>query len=199
MELSDQWLLRAYCGGDREAFDALFRRYAPRVHATAYRLTGAWEDAEDTLQDVFIRLAKEARSLRSAEALSTWIYRVTVNRAVDCLRRRRSSQSLDDGSDGAARVIAVASMRLQAERDEARRRDGLLAQIESLIPRLPDRQGAAFVLRGFQGLPHAEIARVLGCGESAAKSHYSLACRKLREWVKAEEEAEEQCKMKNEK
>lgn len=188
-ELSDQHLLRAWCGGDRHAFDALYRRYAPRVYATAYRMTGHWEDAEDTLQEVFIALANKAASIRHEPALSSWLYRSTVNRAMDCLRRRRTTVSLDAEEAAATQIIAMESLRREALRQEASRQDRLLEQISRLIPRLPERQAAVFVLHGFQGLSHREIGQILGCGEASSKSSYSLACGRVRQWVTEEEAA----------
>jgi RNA polymerase sigma-70 factor (ECF subfamily) len=181
--LSDQDLLRAYCRGDRAAFDALFRRFAPRVHATAWRLTAQWEDAEDTVQDVFLQLAAKAATIRREGALNVWLYRTTVNCATDRLRRRRVGVSLDAAGAPAARIIAMESLRRGVERREQREREGLLKRIEAIIPRLPQRQAAVFVLRFFQGLSHREIARTLGISETGSKSHHSLACRRLRQWA----------------
>lgn len=188
--LSDQLLLGKYCRGDRAAFDALFQRYAARVHATAYRLTGDWEDAEDVLQDVFVRLAHGARAVRSGAALATWIYRVTVNCAMDCLRRRRRDCSLDENERQTGRVIAVESLRRKREQEQRGERDSLLSQVEALIPRLPERQAQVLVLRAFQGLTHRQIAMILDCSEVNCRSLYSLACRKLRELVSAETKAQ---------
>lgn len=193
--LSDERLIHDYLRGGRDAFDALFRRYAPRVHATAYRLTCSWEDAEDTLQDVFIKLAGEAHSLRRGSALASWIYRSTVNRAIDCLRKRRSTYSLDGPDGGPGRIIAVESLRREAERRHSEERESLLARVEGMIPRLPERQAAAFVLRHFQGLSHRGIAAVLGCSEASSKSHHSLACRRLRELI-AKADAEAGCTLR---
>ena len=190
-ELSDRQLLEAYCGGDRGAFDALFRRYAPRIHATAYRLTANWEDAEDALQEVFLRLANKAATIRRAEALAAWLYRTTVSCAMDCLRRRRKTISLDESEFDSARIVAVESLRRETERERGQYRDALLRQIEAMVPNLPERQAAVFVLRAFQGLSHRDIAAVLGMSEGSSKSHYSLACQKLRDWVAQAEEMEE--------
>lgn len=190
-ELSDESLLRRYCGGDRAGFDALFRRYAARVHATAYRLTGSWEDAEDTLQEVFVRLANKAGSIKSGASLSSWIYRTAVNCATDCLRRRRASMTLDADHPRVGEVIALESLRREAERQRSEDRESLLAQVEALIPKLPERQAAVFVLRHFQGLSHREIAAIVGCSEASSKSNHSLACRRLRELVEKAEAARE--------
>jgi RNA polymerase sigma factor (sigma-70 family) len=151
-------------------------------------LTANWDDAEDALQDVFMTLASKAGTIRRGEALAAWIYRATVNRALD-RRRRRGELSLDSESPRVARVIGVESLRMEARREAALRRDALLSRIEAFVPALPPRQSAVFVLRGFQGLSHREIAEALGCTEAGAKSSYSLACRKLRQWIQAEEQA----------
>lgn len=190
-EPSDHRLLRAYGAGNRSAFDAMFRRYAPRIHATALRLTGNWDDAEDVLQETFIRLAAKAGTIRRGEALRAWLYRTAVNLSTDHLRARRKTVSLDTADAQAAAVVAVLSLRDEAERREAGRRELMMQQIEALVPRLPERQGAVFVLRRFQGLSHREIAEVLKCSEAASKMNHSLACRAIRTWIEAERRREE--------
>jgi RNA polymerase sigma-70 factor, ECF subfamily len=184
--LSDQHLIRAYLGGDRAAFDALFRRYASRVYATAWRLTGQWEDAEDTLREVFLRLATRAATLRTGAALSAWLYRTAVNCATDCLRRRREGVSLDGPDPAAAHIIAVESLRRRALQGESDMREEWLEWINALVPRLPERQAQVFVLRGFQGLAYREIAEILKCSESSAKTNYCVACGRIRQWIARE-------------
>lgn len=182
-EPSDAHLLQAYLRGDRAAFDALFRRYSARIHATALRMTGRWEDAEDVLQDTFLRLSQKASSLRRSGSLAAWLYRTAVNRSTDLLRARKKMVSLDGEGAEASTVVAVLSLRHEAERAERNRREELLRHVETLVPRLPARQAAVFVLRRFQGLTHREISEVLGCTEAASRSNHSLACKALRAWV----------------
>ena len=188
--LSDTHLVSAFCRGERAAFDALFRRHSGRVYATAWRLTRNRDDAEDVLQETFLALARHAASIRRGEALGRWLYRAAVNRAMDLLRRRRAQFSLDDETNQAAHVIAIASLRRESENAHARHRERLLERVEALIPRLPERQAAGFVLRFFQGLPHAEIGAILGIAETSAKSQHCHAVRKLREWIEAEDALE---------
>jgi len=190
-ELSDKQLLTAFLHGNREGFDVLFRRYAPRIHATAFRLTGSWEDAEDTLQEVFLQLARKASTIRNRAALSAWLYRTAVNRATDSLRRRKQTVSLDDNPIQAEKVIWVESLRLEKRQQRSRDAMAILDRIQELILRLPPRQAAIFVLKGFQGLTHREIAEVLGCSESGSKSQYCVACAKIREYLEKESCAEE--------
>lgn len=190
-EIPDARLLSAWLGGDRSAFDALFRRYASRIHATALRLTANWDDAEDVLQETFIRLSTKAGTIRRRHALSAWLYRTAVNLANDALRARRKTLSIDGDDAQAAAVVAVLSLRVEAEQRERGEREAMLQQVEALVPRLPERQAAVFVLRRFQGLSHREIGEILGCSESASKMSHSLACRSIRRWAEAHRQREE--------
>ena len=188
-ELSDQLLLRAYCQGDRDAFDALYRRYAARLYATAYRLTGSGEDAEDALQEVFLQLARKPGSIRHAPALSSWLYRSTVNRAIDSRRRSARLFPLDVDSPRAARIMAVESLRREAEQREDKRRAAMLQWVGEHLLALPERPAAVFVLHGFQGLSYAEIAQVLESTEASCRTAYSMACTALRRIARREESA----------
>lgn len=187
---TDAQLLAAFCGGEGAAFDGLFRRHSGRVYATAWRLTRSRDDAEDVLQETFLTLARNARTIRCGEALGRWLYRSAVNRSMDLLRRRRRQISLDAGDAQAAQVIAIASLRLENESAQAQEQEGLLRRVEALIPQLPERQQAVFVLRFFQGLPHAEIGAILGIAETSAKSQHCHAVRKLRAWIEDQDAAE---------
>lgn len=187
---SDIILLNGYCRGDIRSFDILFRRYASKVYATAFRLTRNWQDAEDVLQEVFVTLSEEAQSIRHADSLRYWLYRVTVNKSMSMLRRNPHApvgESLDDQgtSARAARIVEAESLRRQELQWEEQHERELLREVGMLIPKLPERQAAALVLHGFQGLTHHEVGTVLQCTENAARSNYSLACRRLRELVEA--------------
>lgn len=152
-------------------------------------MTGQFEDAEDTVQDVFVTLAAKAAQIRNRDSLHSWIFRTTVNRSIDRIRRRRNHVSLDSSAAGGAKIIALESLRRLSENAERSMRADLVQQITDCIPRLPERQAAAFVLRHFQGHSHREIANTLGISEGASRSHHSLACSKIRGWI-AEERAE---------
>lgn len=190
-DLSDQHLLKRFVRGDREAFDQIYRRYAARMHATAYRLTGNWEDAEDVLHEVFVNLAHKAGAIRKGKALGGWLYRTTINSSNTTLRNRGRRVSIQEDNPGAEKIIEIESLHREARHQESKTREEMLLQIEATIPLLPERQSAVFVLRYYQGLSHAEIAGILDISEGTAKSHHSLACRKIRELIQAEDDSQE--------
>jgi RNA polymerase sigma-70 factor (ECF subfamily) len=169
-------LIQAAARGDRRAFDELVERKRERVVRTAYQITGDLEDAKDVAQGVFLRLWKNLRSFEAERRFDTWLYRITVNAAIDVLRERgpRGSiqplpelPSLDvaDPSPGADEILSLG----QLQRAFLRLAAGLAPQ-----------QRAVFVLREIEGLSTLEIARTLEVTESTVRNHLLQARRALR-------------------
>src|SRR5580693_3173856 len=139
--------------GDLEAFDLLMRQHERLVLATALRLTGNMEDAQDISQEVFLRLYKNLGKLQAANALPAWLYRVTVNACHD-LRRRKPATAPEEL---AGRLIADSADPQASLTEEERRR-----VLELGLRMLPEKERAALVLRDLEGLSTEEVARVLG-------------------------------------
>jgi RNA polymerase sigma-70 factor (ECF subfamily) len=169
-------LIRAAAKGDRPAFDELVRLKRERVIRTAYQITGDLEDARDVAQWVFLRLWKVLRRVDPERRFDTWLYRITVNAAIDLLREkgpRGAVQPLPDDTSG---------MLVDNGRSGERALD--LEQLQRaflrLAARLAPRQRAAFVLREIEGKDTADVARILGVTESTVRNHLLQARRALR-------------------
>jgi RNA polymerase sigma-70 factor (ECF subfamily) len=167
-------LIEAARGGDRAAFDEIVRRTHRDVYSLAVRLTGDEEDANDVVQEVYVRAYKAIRRFRGDSAISTWLYRICANCAATFLRKRTRQRYdiLDEGAqlfDHAPDNDPV----LQAEAALAR------TGIEAAIRDLPDRLRVVVVLRDVYDLSHQEIAEQLDISESAAKVRLHRARRKL--------------------
>jgi RNA polymerase sigma-70 factor (ECF subfamily) len=169
-------LIRAARGGDRRAFDELVERKRERVVRTAFQITGDWEDAKDVAQGVFLRLFKVLPRFDLTRKFDTWVYRITVNAAIDVLRERGprgmiqalpdpSLLAVEDPSPGAERALDLAELQ---------------AAFLRLASLLPPKQRAVFVLREIEGLPTDEIARSLDVTESTVRNHLLQARRSLR-------------------
>ena len=168
----DAELLRAVAGGDRAAFDRLSRRHLDRAYGVALRMTGSRADAEDVVQDVFLRVWLKPEAWRPGQAqFSTWLYRVVVNRCLD-LKRRPKGTELDaieepqDPDDNAEDTL------LQAERGRA---------LEAAVAQLPERQRAAIVLTYTAGLRNAEAASAMDISVKAFEALLVRAKRELRD------------------
>jgi RNA polymerase sigma factor (sigma-70 family) len=161
--LSDDDLVARFRAGDDAAFTAIHDRFRTPLIAFARRmLRGSGHDAEDVVQDAFIRAYRGLRVTDRPMVLRPWLYMIVRNRALDELRAPQRTDCFDD-QIGLAAVPAADPAQCVAERDEMR-------QLVAEIGRLPERQRMALVLREFDGRSHAETARVLHTTVPATKS-----------------------------
>ncbi len=177
-------------GGDREAFDDLVALYAPQVYNISLRITGSPEEAEDCVQETFVRAFRAMRSFRGKAAFFTWLYRVALNVARDAARRTarrpRSAAELTpaDGTEPGADPMDTAGeplSRQEALPEEAlltaRRREVVLQAISSLAAHHRE----VLVLYDLQGLSYEEIAKVLKTRVGTVKSRLNRARLALKE------------------
>lgn len=169
---SDAELLLAIAGGDRAAFDRLSRRHLDRAYGVALRMTGSRADAEDVVQDVFLRLWLRPRSWQPGQAqFSTWLYRVLVNRCLD-LKRRPRGTDLDAVEEPQDPNANAEDELVAAERGRA---------LDAAVARLPERQRAAIVLTYTAGLRNAEAASAMDISVKAFEALLVRAKRELRD------------------
>jgi RNA polymerase sigma-70 factor, ECF subfamily len=170
-------LIRAATGGDRRAFEDLVLRKRDRVVRTALQITGNLEDAKDVAQGVFLRLWKVLQRFDLEKRFDTWLYRITVNAAIDCIRERGPRGTLHALPDDAGERLRDPSAGPEELLD--------LAQLQGaffrLAARLAPKQRATFVLKEIEGLETTDVARVLGVTESTVRNHLLQARRVLRE------------------
>lgn len=155
-------LVEAARNGDKAAFDQLVRRFRPRVFALALHLTGNTAEAEDITQDACLRAFAKITEFQGRSAFFTWLYRITLNRALNCMRdqKRRSVVSMED--DRVRVAVAVDSEGDPCLALELRESYTLLIRaLDGLSPLLR----ATVVLTALQGLSHKEVAVVLGTNE----------------------------------
>ena len=163
ISLSDDDLVARFRAGDEAAFTEIHRRFRAALVAFARRmLAGSGHDAEDIVQDTFIRAHRGLRVTDRPMTLRPWLYMIARNRALDALRTPQRAESYDDAI-GLTAVPAADPAQRFADRDEIRR---LVAE----IGRLPERQRLALVMREFDGRTHAETARALHTTVPATKS-----------------------------
>ena len=157
--------------GDLAAFEALMRQYERLVLATALRLLGNLEDAQDASQEVFLKLYRNLGKLERPGNIPAWLYRVTVNVCHDVGRRRPSVASVEE-----AEALPATSAGPQQTAGEAERRRAL----ELSLRRLSERERVAVVLRDLEGLSTGEVARAMGSSEATVRSQISQARVKMR-------------------
>jgi RNA polymerase sigma-70 factor (ECF subfamily) len=165
--------------GDSDAFRALVERHSRRVFRLAFRMTGNEQDAEDVVQESFLRAYQQLGRFKSRANFGTWLYRIVANCSIDLMKAKRARQaqapidSLDDKEAAPAPAAGPGPDRL-AQSVEIRTR--VAAAMQGLSPL----ERAAFTLRHHEGRSIEEISRMLGLRTSATKHAVFRAVRKLR-------------------
>lgn len=158
----DEALLALYANGDRDAARLLMHRLTPRIYRQAYRMLRDQAEAEDVTQEAMLKLWKIAPEWRQGEAqVTTWLYRIVANLSTDRLRKRRSSDSLDqvaEPEDGADSV------------DEKMQKKTRSDALSDALDTLPERQKRAVVLRHLEELSNPEIAKIMDVGVGAVEN-----------------------------
>jgi RNA polymerase sigma-70 factor (ECF subfamily) len=181
MEASDLAVVARVKAGDHEAFRHLVERHSRGVFRLAYRLTGHEQDAEDVVQETFLRAFRQIRRFEARSSFATWLYRITVNCSHDLLRQRPRAgtrPSLDDPVLGLAAGLADETASADPLRELASRR--IDERVRSAMRELSDQERSAFAMRHFEGLSIDEIGRALDLKTSAAKHSVFRAVQKLR-------------------
>jgi len=180
---SDGELVTKTLAGDDAAFRVLVERHTGVVFNTAYRLLGNRADAADAAQDAFLRAYHALDTFRPDAPLRPWLCRIAANVALNRLRRRKPTVSLDGDSSGADSVavpdVSAEPQRavLRAERDR---------ELRAAILALPPDQRTIIELRHFQEFSYAQIAAALDISEANVKVKLYRARRKLRQILQKE-------------
>lgn len=182
--------------GDPRAFDALVRRFRPRIYAVALHLTGSASDADDVAQEAFVQAYRHVRSFEGRSQFFTWLYRITVNRALNAQRQRvrRAGVPLDDVRvEAALEADAPNDPRLALSLRETY--SALLTALDGLSEGLK----SAVVLTSISGLSYEEAAVVLGTTPGAVAVRIHAARKQLRAALDSREQGKLRARQEREK
>ncbi|HEV2349272.1 MAG TPA: RNA polymerase sigma factor [Terriglobia bacterium] len=180
MEENDAAVVAQVLAGDRDAFRVVVERHSQNLFRLAYRMTGNEQDAEDVVQETFLRAYRRLNKFESRSSFSTWLYRIAVNCSLDQSRKRRQQdeRQLAPNPELPDPMLALPSTDPSTERlvlsAEVRRR------VEATLNELTEKEKAAFVLRHYEGMSIEEVGRAMGLRANAAKNNIFRAVQKLR-------------------
>lgn len=171
--------------GDTRAFDELVRKHSPRLFGLVYNMTQNREDTHDLLQDIFAKAYRSLKRFRGKSMFSTWIYSIAVNMTLNFLKKRsrRRAMSLED-MDGAVQNDKD-FIEMTSKSDPVRETNLLELQkrLNEAMARLSDDHRAVVTMYDVQGIPHAEISRILGVSEGTIRSRLFYAHRQLQNFL----------------
>ena len=173
---TDTELVERVRGGDDDAFRLLVERHSRPIYRAAYRITGNGADADDVVQETFLRAYRAIDRFDSRATFTTWIHRIAINCSLDLIdARKRREGSTDAGED----LAAIASH--EARPDRVVHSLQMQQAVAAAMDRLSGNERTAFVLRHFEGMPLEEIGKVLGTQLNATKNTVFRAVKKLRQ------------------
>jgi RNA polymerase sigma-70 factor, ECF subfamily len=166
--------------GDSEAFRLLVERHGRAIFRLAYRITGNEEDAEDVVQETFLKAYREINRYEARCSFSTWLYRIASNCSLDLIRKRTLRERKRERDPDPTRDILHSLPATNAGPERALLSSQISATVHRALKQLSSQERAAFVLRHFEGLSIEEIGQALGTGASATKHSIFRAVQKLR-------------------
>ncbi len=186
MVATDGELIQRCREKDLSALGELFHRYQEKIYNLAYRIMGSREDAEDLVQDVFVKVYESAEQYQEKASFSTWLYRVAVNLSIDRLRKKKRER-LDplenpDTEEDVSLIDALPAddpspEELAIAREKKER-------IQSVLEEVDSRYRTIIILRDLEALSYSEIAAILGCSIGTVRSRLHRGRRLLKEKFK---------------
>ena len=187
----EEVLLKAFRSGDAAAFDGLIGMYSAKLYKVAYALLGSRQDAEEVVQDTFLRAYRALRTFRGDSSLETWLHRITLNlarnkyhwnhRRGDGLNVSLTAGDGADGDSGTENEQDVPDRRM--EPDVVLEQDEIGTNIMKALSRLPDNIRETMLLRHVNDMPYELIAQKLDCKVGTVKSRLSRGREMLRDYL----------------
>jgi RNA polymerase sigma-70 factor (ECF subfamily) len=180
METADLATISRARNGDPDAFRLLVERHSRPIFRVAYRMTGNEHDADDVVQETFLRVYRQIDKFEERANFSTWLHRIAINCCLDLLRARgrhdkhHAGGIEDEDMDRTLQTNEPQPDRLALSAEVQR-------HVTAALERLSGNERIAFVLRHYEGMPVEEIGKTLGIQVNAAKHTIFRAVKKLRE------------------
>ena len=176
--------------GEREAQDELYRTHRRLVAGNLYRVLGSPSELEDLVQEVFVIAFRGIARFRGESRLTTWLYRIAVNGALNRLRDGKAQRKapLEDALPEVEREAAEREREPRALTALVGAEAG--AKLRAAVARLPEKQRLVLELRVYQDLPFKDVAVIAECSENSAKVNFHHAVKKLRQLLSNEVEHE---------
>jgi RNA polymerase sigma-70 factor (ECF subfamily) len=184
-DIDDLTLVERSKHEDTSAYNELVRRYQERIYATVYHMTSNHEDANDLVQDTFIKAYRALKSFKGDSSFYTWVYRIAVNKTINFLKQRKnrvqmSLNDVDFHAENDPDLVALVS-------DKTPRRDLNLAELQEklneALQKLSEHHRMVVTLHDIQGLSHEEIGKIMECNVGTVRSRLFYARQQLQAYL----------------
>jgi RNA polymerase sigma-70 factor (ECF subfamily) len=184
-EIRDEELVARTQAGDPRAFDDLVRKYSSRLYGLVYHMTSNHEDTHDLMQDIFAKAYRSIRGFRGKSSFYTWLHTIATNMTINFLKKRSRNfhMSLDDVDSGVhhdqefIEITSGPDARREVNLKELQQR------LNEAMMKLSNEHRAVVTMFDIQGMPHAEISKILGISEGTVRSRLFYAHRQLQNYL----------------
>ncbi|WP_290664861.1 RNA polymerase sigma factor [Ignavibacterium sp.] len=174
---NDFELIKKFLDGDESAFNRLVLKYQEKIYMLARRMTGNHLDADEVVQEVLMVLYKKLSTFEFKSAFYTWLYRITMTRSLNYIKRRSLKEFLPLSSLK-TKVNEKNDPLISVENKEK------IMKLEKILQKIPSKQREVFILRNFEQLDYDEISRITGTSVGALKANYFHALNKVKDMMK---------------
>lgn len=174
---NDFELIKKFLDGDESAFNRLVLKYQEKIYMLARRMTGNHLDADEVVQEVLMVLYKKLSTFEFKSAFYTWLYRITMTRSLNYIKRRSLKEFLPL-SGLKTKVNEKNDPLISVENKEK------IMKLEKILQKIPSKQREVFILRNFEQLDYDEISRITGTSVGALKANYFHALNKVKDMMK---------------
>lgn len=176
--------MELFLGGDDSAFAELVGRFQKKIYALAYQVLGNHLDADEVVQETFVRLYRKREELKEVKYFTSFIIRIATNYAIDLLRKRKGHSDIGDDSTSLAGDIQLDLARRVSTPSEDLDNKRIMEEITRALDELPPRQRMTAILHDIEGYTKAEIAEAFNCPEATVRSNLHIARTKLKKILK---------------
>lgn len=160
----------------REGYSALVHQYSEQLYWKIRHIVLSHEDANDVLQNTFIKAWQNLNTFQGKSSISTWLYRIAINEALDLLRKQKAAENISADEN-----LGVANKLMADEYFDGDETQALLQQVVAMLPEV---QRTVFTMKYFDDMKYSEISKILNTSEGALKASYHLAVKKITEYFK---------------
>ena len=161
----------------RKAFEEVVRQYGEQIYWMIRRMVNSHEDANDVLQNSFLKAWNRLPDFHGDSKVFTWLSRIAINESVDFLRRQKTRSAVSSDED----MVLANSLMADPYFDG----DETQAMLQEAVSRLPDVQRTVFQLRYFDNMKYSEISKMLHTSEGSLKASYHIAVKKISDFFKS--------------
>lgn len=185
IEVSDDDLVARTQAGDPRAFDDLVRKYSSRLYGLVYNMTSNHEDTNDLLQEIFAKAYRSIKGFRGKSSFYTWLHTIATNRTINFLKKRSRtySMSLDDMDSNVHLDPEFIELTSGPDATREVNMKELQTRLNEAMMKLSNEHRAVVTMFDIQGMPHAEIGKILKISEGTVRSRLFYAHRQLQNYL----------------